>query len=122
MKSPRANLYQRLVFKFKVAFEGLYEGLKTDISIQIQFGFSLVALLVAFYFNFNAIEWAIWLICIGLVLTLEYLNSAFEQMLDRFDPTYHKLTKRAKDLGAAAVLVSAIISLVIGVIFVAQHL
>lgn len=122
MKSHRDDLFSRLIFKFKVAFEGLFEGIKTDLSIQIQLGFSIAAVLIAYYFRFSAIEWSIWLICIGLVLTLEFLNSAFEQMLDRFDPSYHRLTKRAKDLGAASVLVSAIISLIIGLIFVSQHL
>lgn len=122
MESRNVKFLQKLVLKFKVAFEGLWEGLSSDFSIQLQVLFSLLAVLLAFIFKFNEIEWAIWLICIGLVVTLEYLNSAFEQMLDRFDPSYHHLTKRAKDLGAAAVLVSALISLVIGIIFMVKHL
>jgi len=120
--SPLVKFTRKMVLKFKVAFIGLYEGITTDISIQIQVGFGILALMIAFIFGFNEIEWAIWLICIGLVITLEFLNSAFEQMLDRFDPSYHVLTKRAKDLGAASVLVSALISLVIGIMFVVKHL
>lgn len=122
MGSRNVKFTHKLIQKFKVAFEGLWEGLSTDFSIQLQVLFSLIALVIAFLFHFNEIEWAIWLICIGFVVTLEYLNSAFEQMLDRFDPSYHHLTKRAKDLGAAAVLVSALISLVIGIIFMVKHL
>lgn len=122
MVLPKDNLIKRFKKKFSVAFLGLKEGFASDISIQLQFGFALVAIFVAFYFQFTYIEWAIWLFCIGLVITLEYLNSAFEQMLDRFDPTYHILTKRAKDLGAASVLVSAIISLVVGLLFIFHHL
>lgn len=122
MTSPLVKFTRKMVLKFKVAFIGLYEGITTDISIQIQVGFGILALMIAFIFGFNEIEWAIWLICIGLVITLEFLNSAFEQMLDRFDPSYHVLTKRAKDLGAASVLVSALISLVIGIMFVVKHL
>ena len=118
MVSQNDSFIKKFVKKFKVAFIGLMEGFTTDISIQIQFGLALIAICVAFFFQFTYIEWAIWLICIGLVITLEYLNSAFEQMLDRFDPTYHVLTKRAKDLGAASVLVSAIISFIIGIIFI----
>ncbi len=122
MGSRRDSFSKKFIKKFRVAFIGLYEGFTTDISIQIQFGMALIALVIAFYFQFTYIEWAIWLICIGLVITFEYLNSAFEQMLDRFDPTYHVLTKRAKDLGAASVLVSAIISVVIGLIFIFHHI
>ena len=122
MKSRKDSFTKRFINKFKVAFIGLYEGISTDISIQIQFAMAFIAVCIAFYYQFTYIEWAIWLICIGLVITLEFLNSAFEQMLDRFDPTYHILTKRAKDLGAAAVLVSALLSVVIGLIFIFHHI
>lgn len=122
MKLQEGNPFQKLIFKFRVAFNGIIEGLLTDFSIQLQFFFALCAILVAFIFGFTYIEWSIWLICISMVLTLEYLNSSFENLMDRLDPSYHVLTKKAKDLGAAAVLISAIFSLIIGFIFICQHL
>jgi diacylglycerol kinase len=122
MKSQEGNPIQRLILKFQVAFNGLIEGLLTDFSIQIQFIFAFIAIVIAFIFNFTYIEWSIWLICISMVITLEYLNSSFENVIDRLDPSFHVLTKRAKDLGAAAVLISALFSLVIGIIFIFQHL
>lgn len=122
MKSQEGNSIQKLYFKFSVAFYGLIEGLKTDFSIQLQCFFALIAIIVAFIFHFNYIEWSIWLICISMVITLEYLNSSFESMMDRLDPSYHVLTKKAKDLGAAAVLISALFSLVVGILIISQHL
>ena len=114
--------FGKLIFKFHVAFNGLIEGIIHDFSIRIQFGFALVAIVIAFLFNFTYIEWSIWLLCIAIVISLEFLNSSMEQMMDRLDPSYHVLTKKAKDLGAAAVLVSALVSLIIGIIFVINHL
>lgn len=122
MKSRPENLIDKLIFKFHVAFEGLQEGIKTDSSLQIQLIFSLLALFLATILSFSQFEWMILLICIGFVISLEFMNSAFEQMLDRFDPSYHVLTKRAKDLGAAAVLVASLISLVIGLLMVYNHI
>jgi diacylglycerol kinase len=122
MKSQEGNPIQRLILKFQVAFNGLVEGFLTDFSIQLQFIFAFIAIVIALIFNFTYIEWSIWLICISMVITLEYLNSSFENIIDRLDPSYHVLTKRAKDLGAAAVLISALFSLVIGIIFIFQHL
>jgi undecaprenol kinase len=122
MKSQVGNPIQKLILKFQVAFNGLIEGLLTDFSIQLQFIFALFAIIIAFIFNFTYIEWSIWLICISMVITLEYLNSSFENVIDRLDPSFHVLTKKAKDLGAAAVLISALFSLVIGIIFIFQHL
>ncbi|MDP3442880.1 MAG: diacylglycerol kinase [Ignavibacteria bacterium] len=122
MKSQEGNPIQRLILKFQVAFNGLIEGLLTDFSIQLQFIFAFIAIVIALIFNFTYIEWSIWLICISMVITLEYLNSSFESIIDRLDPSYHVLTKKAKDLGAAAVLISALFSLVIGIIFIFQHI
>lgn len=122
MKSQNGSSIQKLLFKFLVAFNGLVEGLVTDFSIQLQFFFAMCAILIALIFKFTYIEWSIWLICISMVLALEYLNSSFESMMDRLDPSYHLLTKKAKDLGAAAVLISAIFSLIIGFIFIFQHI
>lgn len=122
MKLHEGKALSKLFFKFQVAFNGLIEGLIHDFSIRIQFGFALVAIAIAFLFKFTYIEWSIWLICIAIVISLEYLNSSMEQMMDRLDPSYHVLTKKAKDLGAAAVLVSAFVSLLIGLIFVIHHL
>lgn len=122
MKSRPENLIHKLIFKFQVAFEGLQEGIKTDSSLQIQLIFSLLAIFLATILSFSQFEWMILLICIGFVISLEFMNSAFEQMLDRFDPSYHVLTKRAKDLGAAAVFVASLISLVIGLMMVYNHI
>lgn len=122
MKLQEGSPFKRLLFKFRVAFNGLFEGLMTDFSIQLQFFFGICAIIIALVFKFSYMEWSIWLICISMVLTLEYLNSSIESMMDRLDPSYHLLTKKAKDLGAAAVLVAALFSLVIGFIFIYQHL
>jgi len=42
----------------------------------------------------------------ALVLIVELLNSAVESAIDRISMDHHELSKRAKDLGSAAVLVS----------------
>lgn len=122
MKLHEGKSLNKLIFKFQVAFNGLVEGLIHDFSIRIQFVFAILAIIIAFLFRFTYIEWSIWLLCIAIVISLEYLNSSMEQMMDRLDPSYHVLTKKAKDLGAASVLVSAFVSLVIGMIFVFNHL
>lgn len=122
MKLHEGKALNKLIFKFQVAFNGLVEGLVHDFSIRIQFVFAIFAIFIAFLFGFTYIEWSIWLLCITVVLSLEYLNSSLEQMMDRLDPSYHILTKKAKDLGAAAVLISAFVSLIIGLMFVINHL
>jgi diacylglycerol kinase (ATP) len=46
--------------------------------------------------------------CLLLVLLVELLNTAIESVVDRIGLEYHDLSKRAKDLGSAAVFVSLV--------------
>jgi diacylglycerol kinase len=122
MTSPHDNPIQRIIKKFAYAFEGLFDGMLHDFSIQLQFGFATFALLVAWIMRFTVMETAILLICIGLVLCFEYLNSALESMIDHLEPKFSKEAKVAKDLGAASVGLSALISLIVGLLFIINHL
>lgn len=122
MTSPRDNPIQRIIKKFAYAFEGLFDGLLHDFSIQLQFGFAIFALMVAIVMRFTVMETAVLLICIGLVLCFEYLNSALESMIDHLEPKFSKEAKIAKDLGAASVGLSALISLIVGLLFIFNHL
>lgn len=56
---------------------------------------------------------------IGLVLTAELLNTAIEAIVDLVSPDYHELAKRAKDCGAAAVLVASAAALATGILVAA---
>lgn len=70
----------------------------------------------------SANDWR-WLIAaIALVWLAEAINTAFEHLCDVVSPEFHPSVKRAKDIAAAAVLVSAIAAAVIGVITFAPYL
>ena len=60
------------------------------------------------------VEWAILILTIGSVWTAEFVNTALEAVVDLASPNIHPLAKVGKDVGAAAVLISAISSAVIG--------
>ena len=47
------------------------------------------------------------------VIIVELLNSSIESVVDIASPEYHKLAKRAKDLGSAAVMVSIVVALIL---------
>ncbi len=72
-----------------------------------------LALLLALYLRVNLVPI---LLSSVLVLGLELLNSAIEAIIDLIDPGYHPLAKRAKDLGAAAVLLAAGVALIVGLL------
>ena len=61
-------------------------------------------------------EWCLLILCIGLVLSAEAVNTAIEKLSDRVSPEYSPLIKDAKDLAAGAVLILAFASALIGLL------
>lgn len=122
MKSQNVSILKKFLLKFKYSFDGLVDGLLHDFSIQLQFGLGLIAILIAFLLKFTDLEWCIWIICIAQVIGMEYINSSIESIIDRFDPSWNILTKQAKDLGSAAVMLSALLAGVVGFILITRHL
>jgi len=62
------------------------------------------------------------MLIIGLVWMAEFLNTALEVIVDLASPEKHPLAKIGKDVGAAAVLITAMVSVVIGVLILGPHL
>ena len=61
-------------------------------------------------------EWGLLILAIGLVWTAEALNTAVETVVDLCSPEWNEQAGRAKDLGAAAVLVAAVTAILVGLI------
>jgi diacylglycerol kinase len=69
-----------------------------------------------FFFGITKAEWLYVLICTALVISLEMLNSAIERVCNMYTTDFHPAIKIIKDVAAAAVLWSALVSLIVGVI------
>ncbi len=63
----------------------------------------------AFWLGRNWVEIALLAASVVLVLVVELLNTAIESAIDRVGPEWHDLSKRAKDIGSAAVLLSLLL-------------
>ena len=100
---------------FKYAFHGIFVALKSQRNVRIDFFASIAALFIGFYLNISPIEFCIVLLVISLVITAEFLNTIVEFIVDAyFGNEYSILPKMSKDIAAGMVLISAIISLIIG--------
>ncbi len=62
----------------------------------------------SFFLPVSGVGRALMIACVLLVLIVELLNSAIEAAVDRVSLDRHHLSKRAKDIGSAAVLLSLI--------------
>ena len=64
---------------------------------------------LAFWLGKNWVESALLAGSVVLVMVVELLNTAVETAIDRIGPEWHDLSKRAKDMGSAAVLLSLLV-------------
>ena len=77
---------------------------------------TICVVIAGFLLQISLFEWIAVVLCVGLVFALELVNSAIENMSDFVSPEKNDIIKKVKDLLAAAVLVAAICSVIIGLI------
>ena len=96
------------------------KGISVLISKQVNFRIHLFAVIAVvlggIILDVSLMEWIILILCMGLVLMLEALNTAIEYTIDLVSPGYHELAGKIKDISAAAVLIAALTSTLIGLI------
>lgn len=115
------NIYN-LKRSFYDAFRGLIYTFRYELSFRIQILIAIIALFSAFYFPLKIYEKVTVILLVALVLVLELINSVLERIIDLFRPRIDHVAKIIKDMMAGAVLVSAIISVIIGWLIFWPHI
>lgn len=67
-------------------------------------------------------EWLALVLAMGLVMAAEALNTALELVVDLASPEWHPLARDAKDVAAAAVLITSASAAVVGLLVFVPHL
>ncbi|GGX15181.1 diacylglycerol kinase [Aquimarina muelleri] len=98
------------------ALKGALLLLKTEASIQVQFGVAVFMTILGFYFNITSIEWILQFFAIGLVMSVEGMNTAIEAIADFIHPDFHNKIGFIKDIAAGAVFIAAITAVAVGLL------
>ena len=98
------------------ALQGAYKLIVTEHSIMVQAVIGVLVTIAGFYFEISATEWLFQILAIGLVLSIEGLNTAIEKIADFIHPQYHERIGFIKDISAGAVFFAALTALCIGAI------
>lgn len=98
----------RIIDAFGYAVKGLQSCWRHEAAFRQEVLGLIVLVPAAFYIGDSGLEIALLLATCALVLIVEILNSGIEAVVDRIGHEHHDLSGRAKDLGAAAVLLSLI--------------
>jgi diacylglycerol kinase len=108
---------------FRYAFAGWWFVIRTQRNAWIHTVFSVLVVLVSFWLQLSAQNWAIIIIAIAMVWTAEFINTALEAVVDLASKhEQNDLARLGKDVGAAAVLIAATASAVIGLLILGPPL
>lgn len=107
---------------FKYAFKGWAFVLRTQKNAWIHLAATSLVIAGGFWLRISCYDWAIIMLVIGIVWIAEFLNTALETILDIASPERHPLARIAKDVGAAAVLIAAVVAIAVGLIILGPPL
>ena len=110
MKSPYKGKtgIRRLINAFKYSVDGTFAAFKHEDAFRQEVILTLILIPVAIYYGETSFDQALMISSLIFIIVVELLNSAVEATVDRISVKRHKLAKRAKDIGSAAVFFSLI--------------
>ncbi len=113
MKKPFS--FKKLKNSFSNAFNGIKIAYRQQ-NFRLMIALAILTLFFGVILKLSYLEWLILILIIGLVLSLEILNTFFEELLDILEPNYSKKIKIIKDLSSAAVLMISLSAIILGIL------
>jgi diacylglycerol kinase len=83
---------------------------------------SAIVFCVAIWLQIDIASWAVLILTVTMVWMAEFLNAAVEAVVNLVSPDYHPMAKVAKDVAAAAVLLGAVASVIVGLLILGPSL
>jgi diacylglycerol kinase (ATP) len=111
----------RIVHAARNSLNGLHAAYTGESAFRQETWLAVVMLPLSFWLGRTAIEIALLAATVLLVLIVELLNSAIEAVVDRVSFEWHDLSKRAKDIASAAVLLALLLCAGMWLMVIAQR-
>jgi len=112
----KKSAHKPLVQSFGFAFQGIGAVIRKERNFKIHMTMAVMVVLAGIVCRISVTEWCICLILFALVMSLEMVNTSIEAVVDLVTEERKPLAKLAKDTAAGAVLISAILAAIIGLI------
>jgi diacylglycerol kinase len=121
MEHRNESSTRHIAHSFRDALTGLFTVWREERNFRIQVTAAVLVIAVMIYWGFDYLEVAVITIAIVLVLTAETINTAFEDAMNKIEPSHDPLVGRIKDIAAGAVILSVIGAIAIGILVVGHH-
>jgi diacylglycerol kinase len=96
------------------AIAGLVHVIKTQNNARFHLLATILVLAISIWLDLTPTQWCFILIAIFVVWITECFNTSIEELFNLINPAPHPIVKNGKDSGAAAVLVAALLSILLG--------
>jgi len=107
---------------FTHAGRGLFIFIKSTHNAWLNIRCFVVVIFMGIFFQITKMEWVVILILSGIVFISEAFNTAIEIDMDLTSPNFHPYAKDTKDVAAGAVLLSAILAVIVGLIIFVPYI
>jgi len=100
---------RRILNALRYSLQGLQAAIKYEAAFRQELALAVLLIPAAFFLGRTTVEVFFLIGTVVLVLIVELLNTGIEAAIDRIGPEWHELSKRAKDMGSAAVLLALLL-------------
>lgn len=107
---------KRFFNSFYYSVEGLKYAYRYEQSMLIHVIFTVIVVVLNIVLHVSGFEWLIMMLCIGMTLAAELINTAVEAAVDLVTLEIHPLAKIAKDCSSAATFVLSLMAIAIGLV------
>ena len=110
------NFLSQRMQSFKHAFRGILTFFRTQPNARLHLVAAILVIVLGLYVSLSPTEWMVLTGVIFLVFVTEALNTSIEFLADAFTKEHNESIKRAKDVGAGAVLLASICAIITGLL------
>ncbi len=107
---------------FRYAFRGITELIRGEHNFRIHLAVLVIVIAAGFFFSISSTSWLTIILVSALVLVSESFNTSVEKLADIINPEPDERIRKAKDIAAAAVLISVIAAVIAGLLIFVPHL
>jgi diacylglycerol kinase len=114
--------FAKFIAGFGYAFHGLWYALRTQRNARVHLAAAILVIVAGLLLHISAVGFALLSLAIAGVFIAEMFNTVCEICVDLAQPEYHPLARIAKDVAAGAVLLSAMLAVVVGILILGPPL
>ena len=119
METKKQNFVVNRIESLKYAIVGALYLIKTENAIKLHCISTILLSALGYFTHLTPIEWMFQFLAIGLVISVEALNTSIEKIADFIQPDFDKKIGTIKDVSAGAVLFAGLFgAIIIGFIYI----